>query len=49
MFEVVNWQEMNFIPEEGMEICFEYELEENMSSICMMGYIISITDCQVLE
>lgn len=48
-FEVMNWAELNFVPEDGMEICFDYDLEEAWASICMMGSIISITDCQVLE
>tara|TARA_B100000427_G_C15387279_1_gene541653 strand:+ start:337 stop:675 length:339 start_codon:yes stop_codon:yes gene_type:complete len=48
-FEVINWEEMNFIPEDGMEICFDYNVEEARASICMMGQMITITDCQVLE
>ena len=48
-FEVVNWEEMNFIPQDGMEICFEYNVEDAWASICMIGPMISITDCQVLE
>tara|TARA_Y100000746_G_scaffold191711_1_gene171944 strand:- start:221 stop:532 length:312 start_codon:yes stop_codon:yes gene_type:complete len=48
-FEVVNWEEMNFMPEDGMEICFDYYVEEAWASICIMGQMITITDCQVLE
>ena len=48
-FEVLNWAEMNFMPEDGMEICFDYNVEYDWASICMMGSMITITDCQVLE
>jgi uncharacterized lipoprotein NlpE involved in copper resistance len=48
-FEVVNWEEMNFIPKDGMAICFEYDVKDEWVSICMIGTMISITDCQVLE
>ena len=48
-FQVLNWDEINFIPEDGMEICFDYEVELEESSICMMGEIIWLTDCQILE
>ena len=48
-FEVINWVDMNFIPQDGMDICFDYTVEDGWASICMMGLIITITDCQVLE
>ena len=48
-FEVINWEEMNFIPEDEMAICFDYNIEDTWASICMMGQMISITDYQVLE
>ena len=48
-FEVLNWHEMHFMPEDGMEICFDYNVEYDLASICMMGSMITITDCQVLE
>ena len=48
-FEVLNWAEINFMPEDGMEICFDYNVEYDWPSICMKGSMITITDCQVLE
>ena len=48
-FEVLNWDENNFIPEDGMEVCFDYEVELEEASICMMGEVIWLTDCKILE
>ncbi len=48
-FEVLNWDEINFIPKDGMEVCFDYDIELEAVSICMMGQIVWLTDCQVLE
>ena len=48
-FEVLNWDEVDFIPEDEMEICFDYEVELEAASICMMVEIIWLTKCQILE
>ena len=48
-FEVLNWDEFNLIPEDGMEICFDYEVKLEEASICMMGEIIWLTDYHILE
>ena len=48
-FEVLNWNEINLIQEDGMEICFDYEVRLEGASICMMGEIIWLTDYQILE
>ena len=49
MYEVINWSEINFIPQDRMEICFDFDFVEDAASICMAGPIITLTDCQVLE
>ena len=49
MYEVMNWSEINFIPQDRMEICFDFDFVEDAASICMVGPIITLTDCQVLE
>ena len=49
VYEVANWQEVNVIPKDGMDICFDYEVEDFWASICMVGQMISLTDCQVIE
>lgn len=49
VYEVINWSEINFIPQDSMEVCFDFDLVEDAASICMVGPIITLTDCQVLE
>ena len=49
MYEVINWSEINFIPQDSMEVCFDFDFVEDAASICMVGPIITLTDCQVLE
>ena len=48
-YEVVNWSEMNFIPQDNMKVCFEFDFAEDDASICMVGTIIILTNCQILE
>ena len=47
-YEVLNWDAINFVPEDSTEVCFEFELVE-AASICMVGYTINLTDCQIIE
>ena len=47
-YEVLNWDDLNFIPKDNTKVCFDYELVES-ASICMVGYTIHLTDCQSIE
>lgn len=49
VYEVANWQDVNVIPKDRMDICFDYDVEDFWASICMVGQMISLTDCQVIE
>ena len=48
-YEVINWGEINFMPQDSMEVCFNFDFVEDAASICMVGPIITLTNCQVLE
>jgi hypothetical protein len=45
--EVVNWNELDFVAEAGMQLCFQYE-EYSGGSICMVGPLVVISNVVVL-